>query len=91
MNKFKSYKRLHPYKHESDVEKGKMAKETVQIVKSRKKHTKKLKTLLKNLDLENDDSLIDYENDLHQEKKEHGNLKVHKTRLKSLIKDDIID
>lgn len=91
MNKFKSYKRLHPYEHESDVEKGKIAKETVQVVKSRKNHAKKLKTLLKNVDLEDDDTLIDYEMDLHREKKEHGNLKVHKTRLKSLMKDDAID
>jgi len=91
MNTFKSYKRLHPYNHESDVEKGKISKETSKVVNSRKRQAKKLKTLLKHYDPKVDDSFTDYEHEVHREKKEHGNLKVHKTRLKSLIKDDIID
>ena len=91
MSQYKSYKRGHTYKHESDIEKGKITKEKTNVLKQRKNQAKILTNIVKNAEFLDDEILESYEDSIHQEKKESGNFKAHKTRLKILIKEDKID
>ena len=91
MKKYKSYKRIHTYKHESDIEKGKIAKEKHGVSKQRKNQDKVLAKIIQSGDQLDENLLEDFHESLHAEKKESGNLKAHKQRLKTLIKEDSID
>ncbi len=84
--KYKSYKRIHRYQYESDVEKGKIK----QNKRSLKKSRKKAKNILDNYVQEGfDEKLYDaYLDQTHQEHKHYQNHKEHKNRLKA-IKDEI--
>jgi hypothetical protein len=50
-----------------------------------------LTNIMKNADFIDDDIVESYQGVLHVEKKESGNVKTHKKRLKVLIKEDKID
>lgn len=91
MKKTKQYKRTHTYRYESDVEKEKIAKETHRIVKAKKQQNRLVKMFIETKDYLDEAVLDAYETFKHTEKKERGNLKVHKRRLKTLIKEDEID
>ena len=90
MKKYKSYKRNHTYQYESDVELGKIHQEKTRVLKLKRVQTKKLHQIIKD-ELFDDEALDEYEDVLHQEKKETNNMKVHKHRLKKLLKEDKID
>lgn len=86
-----SYNRNHDYKHSSEVEKGKIKKES----KKHAKYRKKAKDLTEN-SLRNIRSLSDFDESYYEEieevnykaKKEKGNAQTHKERLNKLKKYD---
>ncbi|MFU8787098.1 MAG: hypothetical protein ACNA7U_07585, partial [Candidatus Izemoplasmataceae bacterium] len=65
--------------------------EKTNVLKARKKQSKMLTNIMKNADFIDDDIVESYQGVLHVEKKESGNVKTHKKRLKVLIKEDKID
>ena len=90
-SRHQSYKRIHTYDHESDIEKGKIKKEKAHARKARKKQSRLLNALLEDPAALEDVSFEAYEDALHIEKKEAKNARTHKQRLKVLTDDDAID
>ena len=84
--KYASYDRVHKYQYPSDVERGKIKKETTNYIKFNKKSKEISKKLANNIEHNIDDLLEDYEDILLAAKKEKKNAKVHKNRLKELSK-----
>jgi hypothetical protein len=86
---YESYNREHNYTHPSDVEQGKIKKET----KTNAKYRMKSKNMTQNL-LRHVKKLSDFDESIYEEvervnykaKKEKNNAKSHKKRLKKLKK-----
>ncbi len=86
-NKYKSYERIHKYTNPSDVEKGKIKRETTHFIKSDKKGKEISKKLLNEYSNSLDELLDKYEECTLIAEKELKNAKVHKKRLKELSKN----
>jgi hypothetical protein len=89
---YKSYKRIHKYSHESDVEKEKISRETSNYVRYQKKADQMIRRLVNEID-EDDMEEITEESEGYEyaSQKEIRNAKVHKNRLKSFQKHGDID
>jgi len=86
-NKYKSYNRIHKYSNPSDVEKGKIKRETTNFIKSDKKCKELSKKLLNEYSDCQDELLDQYEEFKLISVKEMKNAKGHKNRLKELSKN----
>ena len=83
----KSYNRIHGYDNPSEVEKGKVRKETKNHLKHRKKSkdlTKEMTRKISTLDDYDESDLVQVELQDEKSKKEQGNSKTHKKRYKKL-------
>ncbi|QVK17032.1 hypothetical protein KHQ81_09040 [Mycoplasmatota bacterium] len=84
--KYKSYNRIHKYSNPSDIEKGKIKKETESYKKYNNKIKKLGKRIVKNYE-DLDDSILEmYEEYINEAEQEKRNAKGHKKRLKELEK-----
>lgn len=91
---YESYKRNHNYDNPTEVEEGKIKKETKNNNKLRKKSNRKTQNLFNNIR-----KLSDFDESTYEEiekinfkaKKEMGNAKTHKNRLKKLKKHKDFD
>ncbi len=90
-NKFKSYKRIHAYDHEQDIEKGKISKEKHKAIKARRQQKNVVDKIIRTPERIDETDLDTYEAALNSEKKESNNAKGHKERLKALLDAEEID
>jgi len=90
--KYKSYKRIHKYSHASDIEKGKISRETSNYERYQRKAKQIIKRLGTEID-ENDIEEITEESQAYEyaSQKEIRNSKGHKNRLKTLQKHEDFD
>lgn len=90
--KYKSYKRIHKYSHASDIEKGKISRETLNYERYQRKAKQMIKRLVTEFD-DNDIDTIIQESDEYESasQKEIRNAKGHKERLKGLQKHEDFD
>ena len=86
--KYKSYNRIHNYANPSDVEKGKIAKETQNFKKLNKKGKNLSKQITRNYSSIDDEMLDEYDASLREAEQQKRTAKGHKKRLNALKKMD---
>lgn len=86
----KRYKRIHPMEHASDVEQGKIKKETERYLSYEKKAKSRMDLALRQIQsLEDADELMEaFDDDWEHAEKDRKNAKVHKKRLHRLMEND---
>jgi len=85
-HEYEQFKKSHPHRDVIETEKGKISREKANFSKLADKRKKRIKATLRNIDvdiLEEEENLWDEENELRA-RKELGNAKTHKKRLKDL-------
>lgn len=87
-DQYKSYNRIHKYSNPSDVEKGKISKETNNFKKLSKKSKNLSQQIMKNYHEIDDDMIDEYDATLKGANQQKKTAKGHKKRLKVLEKRD---
>ncbi|MBI9014671.1 MAG: hypothetical protein JEZ08_20710 [Clostridiales bacterium] len=87
-DKYRSYNRIHNYANPSDVEKGKITKETNNYKKLNKKNKNLSKKIIREYEVLDDDILDQYDAIYVDANQQRKTAKGHKKRLKSLQKRD---
>ena len=85
-HEYGQFKKSHPHRNVVETEKGKISREKANYSKLAEKRKKRVKAALRNIDvgaLAEEEGLWDEENELRA-RKELGNAKTHKKRLKDL-------
>lgn len=81
----KSYRRVHQTQHPRDVEEGKIRREITRHLKAGRRGTELARRLMAG---DEDEALDRYEESMQVARKEQGNARTHKRRLKGLLKHE---
>jgi TRAP-type mannitol/chloroaromatic compound transport system substrate-binding protein len=86
-NKHGSYNRIHKYENPSEIEKGKIKRETTNYIKYNSKSKEISQKFIKDFSVCDDEMLDKYDEFNQTAEKEMKNAKTHKIRFKELSKN----